>query len=198
LRELSLHVLDLIENAVRAGATSVAVTLEEQPECDLLRLVVEDNGPGLEVTPEQATDPFFTTKEGKRTGLGLSLFRFRVEQCGGELTMGRSPLGGLAVRASLGLRNVDRSPLGDLASTLYGVVAGNPELELRLQLRAGGQERVLATGDLLRELSGADGLAAGAGGPGLSMAPGKVSRLALARELCLRIKEGLEALRIEE
>ncbi len=103
LRELSLHVLDLVENSLRAGAGVVEVGVEEQPDRDLLAITVEDDGPGLAVDPAQALDPFYTTKEGKRTGLGLSLFRQQVEMAGGGVELGRSALGGLAVRARLGL-----------------------------------------------------------------------------------------------
>ena len=96
LRELSLHVLDLVENSLRAGAGVVAVGVEEQPDRDLLAISVEDDGPGLAVLPEQALDPFYTTKEGKRTGLGLSLFRQQVEH--GRGRRGARPVG--ARRAS--------------------------------------------------------------------------------------------------
>jgi len=145
LRELSLHVLDLVENSVRAGAGVVAVTVEEQPERDLLAISVEDDGPGLAVGPEQALDPFYTTKEGKRTGLGLSLFRQQVEMAGGGVELGRSALGGLAVRARLGLGHVDRYPLGDLAGTLAGVAAANPGVQIRARLANGGREVIVST-----------------------------------------------------
>jgi signal transduction histidine kinase len=179
LRELSLHILDLIENALRAGARVIAVRIEEQPERDRLLLAVEDDGPGLAEPEERATDPFFTTKQGKKTGLGLSLFRFRVEQSGGRLQLHRSPLGGLAVQAELGLGHVDRSPLGDLASTLYGVVLANPQVEVRLCLRSGEREWSASSRELAEGLAGQ-------------------GELAVARLMYTNIKEGLTALRIKE
>jgi signal transduction histidine kinase len=179
LRELSLHILDLIENSLRAGARLIAVRIEAQPERDRLLLAVEDDGPGLEEPEERATDPFFTTKLGKKTGLGLSLFRFRVEQTGGRLSLQRSPLGGLAVQAELGLSHVDRSPLGDLASTLYAVVLANPQVEVRLCLRSGGREWSASSRELAEKLPGQGELAA-------------------ARLMYTNIKEGLSALRIKE
>ncbi len=140
MRELSLHVLDLVENSIRAGATVVAVTVDEQPAQDLLAVEVEDDGPGLPVDGAKATDPFYTTKEGKRTGLGLSLLAARAEQAGGRLALDRSPLGGLRARATMGLGHVDRMPIGDLAATLSGTIAANPDVEFRVVLRAGGRE----------------------------------------------------------
>ncbi len=134
MRDLSLHLLDLIENSIRAEATIISVTIEQDPAKDELRIVVEDNGPGLDVPQEQALDPFYTTKAGKRTGLGLSLFQGAAAQAGGRLTLGRSPLGGLAVTACMRLGHLDRSPLGDLAATLSSVACTNPEVDLWCRL----------------------------------------------------------------
>jgi hypothetical protein len=189
LRELALHILDLIENAITAGASVVAVEIAEEPEWNLMRITVEDNGPGLRVPADQVMDPFYTTKDGKKTGLGLSLFRFRIEQAGGELALERSLLGGLAVRASLRLTHVDRNPLGDLASTLSSVVASNPDIELRCRLKAGEREQMILSGEISRELV----LQGNRGSAGIA-----VHRLSVARKVYQQIKEGLEALEIKE
>ncbi len=188
MRELSLHVLDLVENSIWAGAGVVLVGVEEQPDRDLLEISVEDDGPGLAVDPEQALDPFYTTKEGKRTGLGLSLFRQQVELAGGGVDLGRSALGGLAVRARLGLGHVDRYPLGDLAGTLAGVVAANPAVEVRARLARGE-----------REVSASSADADAAGSParlrtGSAPATGGGAARAAARRLRQRINEGIAAL----
>jgi hypothetical protein len=182
LRELSLHILDLIENALRAGASVIEVGLEQDPQADRLAIRVEDNGPGLEMPPEQALDPFFSTKPGKKTGLGLSLFRFRLEQAGGRLTLGRSPLGGLAVRGEMALGHVDRSPLGDLATTLSTVAASSPQVELRCSLRMGDRHWRASSRELAEELAGNGG----------------ANPFAVSREVYRNIKEGLAALRIKE
>jgi len=189
LRELSLHILDLIENAITAGATVVAVEIAVEPAWDLMRIVVEDNGPGLSVPVERAMDPFYTTKKGKKTGLGLSLFRFRIEQAGGELALERSPLGGLAVRATLRLAHVDRNPLGNLASTLSSVVASNPDIELRCRLKVGEREQMILSEEVSREL-----VLQGKRGS----IPTAINRLAVARKVNQQIKEGLKALEIKE
>jgi hypothetical protein len=180
LRELSLHVLDLVENSLRAGAGVVVVGVEEQPDRDLLAITVEDDGPGLSVDPAQALDPFYTTKEGKRTGLGLSLFRQQVELAGGGVELARSALGGLAVKARLGLGHVDRYPLGDLAGTLAGVVAANPGVEIRARLANGGRVLDVSSTEPDPEADPARG-------------SGGAARAA-ARRLRQRINEGIAAL----
>jgi anti-sigma regulatory factor (Ser/Thr protein kinase) len=181
LREISLHILDLIENAIRAGATVIAVAVEEEPDEDMLCIAVEDNGPGLPVPADTATDPFFTTKEGKKTGLGLSLMKFRTEQSGGSFRLERSCLGGLAVRATMLLSHLDRSPLGDLAATLASVVCTSPGVELNSRLRVGSREWRVSTADIVRELP-----------------VGGRSEIAVARQVKERIAEGLSSLHVTE
>jgi hypothetical protein len=195
LRDLSLHLLDLLENAVTAGASRVAVEIALEPERNLLRITVEDNGPGLCVSAEQATNPFYTTKKGKKTGLGLSLFRFRIEQAGGELALERSSLGGLAVRASIGLSHVDRNPIGDLASTISSVLAANPQLMLSLCIRVDGRKQIITSSDAALELIAPDGSVI----PSETFANLSVARpMTVARQMYLKIKAGLAALQIKE
>lgn len=130
LRELSLHILDLIENSTRAGASIVCVTVLADSGKDILRISIDDDGPGLNVPADKATDPFYTTKSGKRTGLGLSLFKATAQAADGDMKILESFLGGVCVRASMKLSHVDRLPLGDLAGTLFTVVCANPGVDV--------------------------------------------------------------------
>lgn len=156
MRELSLHILDVIENAIRADASVISVTVSEKPKEDALEIVVEDNGPGFSAPPEQVLDPFYTTKKGKRTGLGLSLFQAAAEQAGGSLTIGKSPLGGAAVKAVMQLNHIDRQPMGDLAATLSSVVCTNPHLDLRCRIISSNGDYVVRTSDVAKELCVSD------------------------------------------
>ena len=84
MRELSLHVLDLVQNSLRAGATQIDVVLEADPQQDQLLLQINDNGSGM--APEllsEVTDPFVTTRTTRPVGLGLALLRELCEQTGG-------------------------------------------------------------------------------------------------------------------
>jgi anti-sigma regulatory factor (Ser/Thr protein kinase) len=148
LRDLSLHLLDILENSVAAGASVIAVTIEERIDEDALVVSVEDDGHGLRVTPDEAQNPFYTTKSGKRTGLGIALFKAAAERAGGSLTLGRSDLGGVAVRATMRLRHVDRNPLGDLSATLSATASVNTELDLRCRLRSGAVEFQVGTREI--------------------------------------------------
>ena len=99
MHDISLYLLEILENSIRAGATQVDVTLHIDEASNELRLTVDDDGCGLSATPEQTLDPFYTTKPGKKTGLGLSLFKEEAQAAGGDLTIGPSPaLGGVRVQ----------------------------------------------------------------------------------------------------
>jgi hypothetical protein len=151
VRDLSLHILDLIENSARAGASQVGVTVAESRAENSLEIAIEDDGRGFQVAPERALDPFYTTKPGKRTGLGLPLFAATVKQAGGQMSLANLAKGA-ALRARLQLDHVDRPPLGDLATTLSVVSLTHPYLEVACTLRADGRERRVRTSELAATL----------------------------------------------
>jgi hypothetical protein len=151
VRELALHILDLVENSIRAEATVIAVTVTADPEENSLTVAIEDDGAGLRVTPEAAVNPFYTTKRGKKTGLGLSLFKAAAEAAGGQFQLGKSPLGGVLVEGRMQLRHVDRTPLGDLMATLISCVCTNPQVDWRFVLRCDAKSSVLRTSELARQ-----------------------------------------------
>jgi hypothetical protein len=154
MHDLSLYLLDIIENSVRAGATVIATTITADRGRDELSIRVEDDGPGLPVEPEQALDPFFTTKADKKTGLGLSLFRQAAEAAGGGLSMGRSgELGGASVCAWMHLGDVDRPPLGDVAASIATMVVTNPEIEFRVDLDDAGAHTSLSGPEVPQRLA---------------------------------------------
>lgn len=152
MHDLSLYLLEVIENSVRAGAATVATSIAADRRADRLELVVEDDGPGLPVPPAEVLDPFFTTKAGKRTGLGLSLLLQEAEAAGGGLRVGRSQrLGGAEVRAWMELTHVDRPPLGDIAETLATMAAVNPEVAFVVDLAADGERLRLSGAEVARQ-----------------------------------------------
>jgi len=154
MHDLSLYLLDILENSVCAGATVIATAIDADRRRDELSIRVEDDGPGLPVEPEQALDPFFTTKANKKTGLGLSLFRQAAEAAGGGLSVGRSDeLGGVAVHAWMRLGDVDRPPLGDVAASVATMAVTNPEIEFRVDLADGGTSVSLCGPELPRRLA---------------------------------------------
>jgi anti-sigma regulatory factor (Ser/Thr protein kinase) len=130
MEDLSLHVLDIAENSVRAGAKRVTVSVLEDTESDTLRIRISDNGPGID--PEllsTITDPFVTSK-GKKTGLGLSLLKQSAEESMGEMTIHSTRESGTEVEASFQISHPDRKPLGRMDETIMMLVVGNPGIEV--------------------------------------------------------------------
>jgi len=129
MEDLSLHILDIVENAVVAGATRIVLSVTEDEERDWLSIRVSDNGPGMSrPTLRRALDPFFTTKN-KRTGLGLPLLAQAAEQCGGGLTIRTELHKGTRVSARFRYGHIDRPPLTNMRGTLLTLILGHPEVD---------------------------------------------------------------------
>ncbi len=138
MEDLSLHILDIVENSLRSGAKLIEISVIEDMEKDLLSLEIRDNGRGMD--PElraRAADPFFTTKHGRRVGLGLALLAQAAKEAGGELHLSSLPDAGTTVRATFGRNHPDRKPLGDILATLETLVAGYPEVDFVYEHRKG-------------------------------------------------------------
>ncbi len=130
MEDLALHLLDVAENSIRAGATRIRIRLRDIPEQDQLVLEIEDNGCGMDAeTAKAAVSPFYTGKSGKRFGLGLPLLAQAAEATGGRLDMETEPGKGTKVRAVFRTSHIDMKPLGDFARTLRVLQASYPQIE---------------------------------------------------------------------
>jgi signal transduction histidine kinase len=134
MEDVSLHILDIVENALRAGAKNVAIRLAVGRSKDQLVLEIADDGEGMdEETRRRALDPFFTTKQGKRVGLGLPFLAQAAEETGGKLEVESAPGKGTKVTATFGLSHIDRKPLGNIAETLHCLQATHPSVNFRFE-----------------------------------------------------------------
>ena len=130
MKDLSLYLLDLAQNSLRAGATLIKFHLKELVAEGRLVIEIEDNGKGMtSVEVQQVVDPFFTTQTTRKVGLGLSLFAAAAQRCDGELSITSQPGKGTKLTASFLLHHWDRPPLGDIAGTLIVLIAGNPKVD---------------------------------------------------------------------
>lgn len=155
MQELSLNVLDVAQNSVRAGATLTEITVDEQPGRDLLTITIADNGCGM--TAEQVsrvTDPFFTTRTTRKVGLGVPLLKMAAEMTGGKLAIDSAVGQGTTVTAAFGLGHIDRMPLGDIAATVCSLVQCNPDIDFTYTYRRGGEEFTADTREFRTVLEG--------------------------------------------
>lgn len=153
MEELSLHLLDLVENSIRAQASLIEIGICEEPEQDLLSFWVEDNGKGMEPgMAALASDPFFTTRTTRRVGLGLSLLKANARACDGDLTVESRPGRGARVEAWFTMSHLDRQPLGDWPATIMGLILTQPGIDFVYYHRVADEEFELDTRELRREL----------------------------------------------
>ena len=119
MEDISLHLLDVAENALVAGADQIEIRVFEESKEDIMRIEIKDNGCGMdEKTVKHALDPFYTTKPGKRVGLGLPLLAQATREAGGTMEIQTSPGKGTLVLATLQLSHPDLKPLGDVLETM--------------------------------------------------------------------------------
>jgi anti-sigma regulatory factor (Ser/Thr protein kinase) len=129
MEDLSLHILDIAENAAKAEATRILIAVNENETRDRLSFRVSDNGRGMSAEEKaRALDPFFTTGR-KRTGLGLPLLAQTAGLCGGRLTIASEPGVGTRVSAVFPFAHVDRPPLTKMAETMMSLVFGHPAID---------------------------------------------------------------------
>ena len=130
MKELSLHILDIVQNSLSAKATLVKIGISESKSADTLRIRIKDNGTGMDpALLQRVTDPFATTRTTRKVGLGIPLFKLAAEQAGGHLEI-TSELGvGTVVAVEMLRGHIDRSPIGDMAGTLSGLISMNAQAD---------------------------------------------------------------------
>lgn len=129
--ELSMHILDIVENSVAAGATVVSISIVENQKRDALCIEIKDNGRGMdEAMLRKSPDPFITTKKGKRVGLGLSMLSEASRKSNGEMKINSAPGEGTEIKATFGLTHLDRQPVGDMIETMIVLIIGHSDVEL--------------------------------------------------------------------
>lgn len=155
--EISLHILDIINNSVKAGASLVELTITEDVSQNLLSVQIRDNGCGMDAAFLQSVaDPFKTTRTTRKVGMGISLFKAAAEQTGGRLTIESQKGVGTCVCAQFVYDHIDRQPLGDMAQTITTVLSGNPAIDIVYRHVINGQEFLLDTRQVREILSGVE------------------------------------------
>jgi hypothetical protein len=130
MRELSLHILDIAENGLRAGATLLEMNIDACRKEGRLLITVRDNGSGMPAgKQENPSDPFITTQTARKVGLGLSLLAAAAERCNGHLEIDAGPGKGTTVTARFQYSHIDRAPVGDMAATLAALIVGHPGVD---------------------------------------------------------------------
>jgi len=153
MKELSLNILDIAQNSIKAGADDIYITIDETDET--FKLSIKDNGCGM--SPEfvaQVTDPFCTTRTTRKVGLGIPLLKLAAEQTGGFIEIHSKEEAlfpdnhGTETIALLYKKHLDFTPLGDIISTLITLIQGSPDLNFYFTHNISGKRIYLATKEM--------------------------------------------------
>ncbi|MBQ9511554.1 MAG: ATP-binding protein [Lachnospiraceae bacterium] len=155
MKELSLHILDIAENSVKAKASKIEIDITEDTAKNLLTIEIKDNGCGMsEEFLKKVKDPFSTTRTTRKVGMGLSLFESAAQQCDGKLEISSKEGVGTEVSVTFALNHIDRAPLGDMAGTMQTLVGGSPDIDFIYRHKKDGQEFLFDTAQIRETLSG--------------------------------------------
>ena len=131
MEDISLHILDIVENSVAAEADKIEIIISEDKKKDLLSVEVIDNGKGMdEETIKKVLDPFYTSKTVRRFGLGLPLLSEAAKAANGQLSIESKKGKGTRIKADFQHSHIDRKPIGDIGQTIITLIMGNPEIDL--------------------------------------------------------------------
>jgi DNA mismatch repair ATPase MutL len=153
MEDLSLHILDIAENSIRAGANSIRIKIIEDTKKDLFLIELVDNGKGMdEDTIKMSLDPFYTTKTTRRVGLGIPLLGQTARECNGNMSITSQKGKGTTITADFQYTHIDRKPLGDIAETLIVLIVSNPEIDFIFEHRRNKHIYSLDTAEIKEQL----------------------------------------------
>lgn len=151
MRELSLHILDIVENSIKAEAKLVKIDIIVKK--NFLKIKIIDDGKGMdEKFLAKVLDPFTTTRTTRNVGLGLPLLKQAAEMANGEFYIKSKLNVGTEVFASFQLDHIDRVPLGDIVSTIITLIS--PKTNFRWKYVVDDKEFVFDTREVNKELNG--------------------------------------------
>ncbi|MBQ3052852.1 MAG: sensor histidine kinase [Clostridia bacterium] len=159
MKELSLNILDIAENSVKAGATLTEISVLE--ENDTITLVIKDNGSGMtDEVLKSVTNPFYTTRTTRKVGMGLPLLKLEAEMTGGSLTVESRHISdypnnhGTVVTAVFYKNHIDCTPIGDVVSSMTTLIQGHPDIDFLFLHKMENKKVLLDTRELRNALEG--------------------------------------------
>jgi len=136
MKELSLHILDLVQNSLRAQAKCVCIWVKDSAAEDRLEIVIKDDGLGMDkALLAKVTEPFVTTRTTRKMGMGIPLFQMAAELTGGGFGIDSAPGQGTTLQGVFVRSHIDAPPLGDMPETLVTLVHGAPDPDIDFSYR---------------------------------------------------------------
>lgn len=153
MQELSLNIMDIVQNSICAKATVIKILVHENKQNNLLKIEIKDNGKGInEEQINKILNPFYTTRKTRKVGLGLPLFKMAAESTGGKLEIESAINTGTTVTATFISSSIDMTPLGDINSTINILIKCNPNIDFIFTRSIGNLSFTLDTSFLKKTL----------------------------------------------
>lgn len=153
--DICAHITDIVANSISANAKNITVSIEYSKSKNILYLKVSDNGKGMdEETAKKVVDPFFSTKVGRKVGLGIPLLKGTAETCGGNFSLNSSPGVGTEIEVLFPLDHPDLPPLGKLKDTILILTISNPEINFTFNIKTDNRDFVFDTEEINKILDG--------------------------------------------
>lgn len=158
MKELSLHVLDIIQNSISAEATMIDIEIVEDTKNDWFTILIKDNGKGIKKEIlNDVLNPFITTRKTRAVGLGLSLFKATAERCNGKLILKSEENLGTEVYVEMEHKNIDRPPLGSIEDTIISIISGEGNnIDVKYIHNVNGKEFIFDTIEIKKIINGMD------------------------------------------
>lgn len=153
MRDISMHIMDIIQNAITAKATEIMLCIVE--ERDELNIEIKDNGYGMSSQMlSMVTDPYTTSRMTRKVGLGIPLFKQNAERTGGHFTIESEKGKGTKVKAIFISQHYDCLPMGDVAGAIVLLVATNPHIDFSYVHKIADREYSFDTKEVKNMLGG--------------------------------------------
>lgn len=153
MKELSLHILDIAQNSITAGASLIEIYIHENIADNILQIIIEDNGCGMSKDYlSKIKDPFFTSRKNRKVGMGIPLLDAAANQCGGNLDI-HSDLGfGTKLSANFISNHIDLAPIGNMPESMQALIASAPDIDFVYTHKKGNNIFCFETSDIRKQI----------------------------------------------
>lgn len=153
MTDLSMHILDIAENSINAGAKNIGIKINEDEKNNLLTIEITDDGKGMTKEETEAIqNPFVTSRTTRKVGLGIPLLKESAEIAGGRIEIESEKGKGTKVKAYFEYNHIDRRPLGNMAETLISIILFSGDTEIKYSHIKNGNEFEFNTGEIKSQL----------------------------------------------
>lgn len=153
MKEISMHILDIVMNSVKAKATLIEIFIEDSIKNNCLKIIIRDNGMGMSREMSQmVTDPFFTTRTTRKVGLGIPMLKESCERCNGYLNIDSRLGEGTTIECFFERNNIDRAPIGNMGDTIMTIINSLDNCELLYIHTTDGGTFTLSTAEIKKVL----------------------------------------------